>query len=366
MKAVKLAGIRLVNYIQDGINWKDHKSIVLDFWVSFKCRESGYSSSQFDGMYTVEELPTEVQGIYEEWFKNFDFQTEQDTDWLEFVNGTLNIFYHTKDPMEMKEGTWYVDLMQSEIKAREIVEEQLYHGNPNINAFWKIETNSKSEEVGGRRNGYIFSQPLDKITPDETRNHYWAVAYQCPETVKLTYIDKDEQKSKCINWAANCTHMTLLQIAGDGRFIIVPIFVKGKVWKGDRTIPSGNVMTKPLTGSGLLSYIQENFYNMYGIWDEVDEEVKEGRESSNQRKNAVNTMNDEEVKLSEVIDNVDNFIEDGNVSPQRRDQNKQIRQAVRDKNKLREREIKKKIRGLEKEKRKAGERTSKKLNALNI
>ena len=366
MKAVKLAGIRLINYINDSINWKDHKDIVLDFWVSFKCSESSYSSSQFDGMYTVESLPTEVQKIYENWFKDFDFQTEEDKDWLEFVNGTLNIFYHTKDPTEMKEATWYIDLMQSEIKAREIVEEQLYHGNPNINAFWKIETNSKPEEVGGRRNGYIFSQPLEKISANDTKGHYWAVVYQCPETVKLTYMDKDEPKSKCINWAANCKHMTLIQITSDGRFVLVPVFIKGKVWKGDRMVPSGEVIQNPLMAVGLLSYIKENFYNMYGIWDEVDEEVKDTRESSNQRKNAVNTMNDEEIKLSEVIDDTELFIDEGNVSPKRRDENKRIRQAVRDKNKLREREIKKKIRALEKEKRNAGERTSKKLNALNI
>jgi hypothetical protein len=147
MKAVKLAGIRLVNYIIDGINWKDHRDIVLDFWVSYKCREFGYVPKQFFNMFTVEELPTEAQGQYEQWFNGYNFQSTDDKDWIDFVNGTLNVFYHTKDPIMLGEDEWYVDLMKSEIEAREIAEAQLYHGNPNINSFWKLDTNSKPEEV---------------------------------------------------------------------------------------------------------------------------------------------------------------------------------------------------------------------------
>lgn len=364
MKAVKLAGIRLVNYIMDGINWKDHKDIVLDFWVAFKCRTAGYVPKQFDNMFTVEELPTEAQKVYEDWFSKFNFQSTDDKDWIEFVNGTLNIFYHTSDPEELEEGEWFVELMKSEVKAREITENQLYHGNPNVNSFWKIDTNSKPEEVGGRRNGYLFTQPLNKITPADSRGYFWAVAFQAPETVKLSYMDGNNKKSKCINWAANCKHMTLLQIASDGKFIIHPVFVKGKAWKGDRNVPNGDIIKTPLSGSALTKYIHQNFYELYGIWDEIDDEIKETKEAQNQRKNAVNTMNDEEVKLSKVIPDVDIFIDDGNVSPERRARNKMIRQAIRDKNKLREREINKKIRELKKEKTKTNIRNSDKYNAL--
>jgi len=364
MKAVKLAGIRLVNYIIDGINWKDHKDIVLDFWVSYKCREFGYVPKQFFNMFTVEELPTVAQGQYEQWFNGYNFQSTDDKDWIDFVNGTLNVFYHTKDPIMLGDDEWYVDLMKSEIEAREIAETQLYHGNPNINSFWKLDTNSKPEEVGGRRNGYLFTQPLNKITPMETRDHYWAVAFQCPETVKLSYDDEGTTKSKCINWAANCTHMTLLRIASDGRFIIEPVFVEGKAWKGDRYVPHGEIIKTPLTGDALTKYINQNFHQLYGIWDEIDAEIKTTREAVNQRKNAVNTFNDEEVKISKIIDDVKDFIEDGNVSEYRRQRNKMVRQAIRDKNKLREREIKKKIRELEKQKNKQNTRKSDKLNAF--
>jgi hypothetical protein len=364
MKAVKLAGIRLVNYIMDGINWKDHKDIVLDFWVAFKCRESGYVSKQFDSMFTVEELPVEAQNAYETWFNSFNFQTTEDKDWIEFVNGTLNIFYHTSDPMMVDEDEWYVDLMKSEVEAREIAETQLYHGNPNINSFWKLDTNSKPEEVGGRRNGYLFTQPLEKIMPQDTRTYFWGVVFQCPDTIKLFYDDAGTRRSKCINWAANCKHMTLVRIASDGRFIIDPVFVEGKAWKGDRYVPNGDVIKTPLTGGALVKYIKQNFQMMYGIWDEIDEEIKSDRENTNQRKNAINTFNDEEVKVSKVIDNVPEFIENGNVSEFRRDRNKQIRQAIRDKNKLRDREIKKKIRELEKQKTKENTRKGDKLNAF--
>lgn len=362
MKAVKIAGIRLVNYITDGINWKDHRDIVLDFWISFKCREYGYVPTQFTNMFIVDELPTEAQKLYEEWFNEYNFQTTEDKDWIEFVNGTLNVFYHTSDPMILSDDEWYVDLMKSEIEAREIAETQLYHGNPNINSFWKLDTNSKPEEVGGRRNGYLFTQPLNKITPPDTRGFYWAIAFQCKETVQLSYDDNGVKKSKCINWAANCTHMTLLRIASDGRFIIEPVFVEGKAWKGDRTIPNGEIITTPLTGDALSKYIRQNFKQMYGIWDEIDAEIKEDREAINQRKNAVNTFNDEEVKISKILDDVKEFVDEGNVSDFRRNRNKMVRQAIRDKNKLREREIKKKIRELEKQKNKESVRKSDKIN----
>ena len=92
MKSVKIAGIRLVNYINDSINWKDHKDIVLDFWISNKCKDYGYNSLQFKGMGYADDLPIKALEHYEEWFGGYDFQNE-DKDWLEFVEGTLNIFY---------------------------------------------------------------------------------------------------------------------------------------------------------------------------------------------------------------------------------------------------------------------------------
>lgn len=364
MKAVKLAGIRLVNYINDGINWKDHKDIILDFWIAFKCKESGYYPNNFKNMFTVEELPVEAQQAYETWFKSYNFLSEDDKNWIEFVDGTLNIFYHTKNPTIMDDNVWYVELMKSEVKAREICETQVYHGNPNINAFWKIETNSKPEEVGGRRNGYMFTRELTDISPNDTKGYYWAVAFQCPETVKLYYNDKEGLKSKCINWAANASHMTLLKITSGGRFLIEQIFVEGKAWRRDRYIPQSDVPRNPMTGGALNKYIIQNYYDMYGVWDEIDEEIKAEKESSNQRKNAINTFNDEEVKVGEVIDNVEKFITDGNVPANRRERNKQIRQAIREKNKIREREIRKKIREIEKSKRKQRKIDGKKFSAF--
>lgn len=365
MKARKIAGIRLVNYIHDNINWKDHKDIVLDFWVTFKCREFGYYPKQFADMFIVDELPVEAQSDYESWFNDYDFQTEEDKDWIDFVNGTLNIFYHTEDPKEMEEEIWYIDLMQSEVKAREIAEEQVYHGNPNLNNFWRIDTNSKPEEVGGRRNGYLFTTELSEVDPSDTKGFYWAIAFQCPETVKLYFRDGEKKKSKCINWAANCKHMTLLKVTGDGRFRVEQVFVEGKAWRSDRYIPQTNVPNTPLSGRALSKHFHHHFHDMYGVWDEIDEETKKENEASNQRKNAVNTFSDEEVKVSKVLDkSVDEFIVDGNVSHERRERNKKIRQAIRDKNKLREREVKKKMRELEKAKVKQDGRDHDKLNGF--
>ncbi|MBR6663219.1 MAG: hypothetical protein IKL33_00165, partial [Alphaproteobacteria bacterium] len=98
MKARKIAGIRLVNYIEDGITWKSHKDVILDFWITKKCQEAGYSPFQFRNMFRVVQLPTAAQQKYEEWFNHYDFQNDTDKDWLDFVNGTLNLFYHTSEP----------------------------------------------------------------------------------------------------------------------------------------------------------------------------------------------------------------------------------------------------------------------------
>lgn len=365
MKSVKIAGIRLINYLEDNVNWKDHKDIVLDFWIEHKCREHGYAPRMFKNMYYVEELPVNAQDDYEGWFNKFDFQTIDDNDWIKFVDGTLNIFYHTKNPTLLPEDTWYCLLMKSETHAREICETQIFHGNPNINSFWNLDTNTKAEEVGGRRNGYIFSTELAKLEHRDTRNYYWAVAFQCPpDTIKLFYSADDKTKSKCINWAADCVHMTLLKVTGSGRFMVEQIFIEGKAWRPDRMVPQESLPTSPMSGKALDRHFRKNFHAMYGVWDEIDEEIKTEKEASNQRKNAVNTMNDEEVKLRKIISNIKSFIKDGNVSPARRERNKQMRQSVREKNQLREREIKKKLREIEKEQGKKDRRDRNKLNPL--
>jgi len=101
---------------------------------------------------------------------------------------------------------------------------------------------------------------------------------------------------------------------------------------------------------------------MYGIWDKIDQTEKDLNRDTNARKNAANTMNDEEVKIGKVIRDIDKFIIDGNVSPERREHNKAVRLAIREKNKLREKEIKKKIREMEKEEGKKDRRERNKLN----
>lgn len=364
MKSVKIAGIRLVNFLNDGINWKDHKDIILDFWITYKCRDTGYNPIQFRNMFLVEELPTQAQTDYEGWFGEWNFQDDVDEDWIQFVDGTLNIFYHTSNPTIMDDDIWYVELMQSELQAREIVETQIYHGNPNLNSFWKMDTNTKPEEVGGRRNGYMYSRELKDISPPDTKGFYWAVAYQCIETVKLHFVDGTETKSKCINWAANAEHMTLLKIVESGRFVIERVFVEGKAWRDDRYIPQEDVPNKPMTGSGLNKYITQNYMPMYGVWDEIDEMRKEHKEQINQRKNALNTFSDEEVKVSKVLDDVDKFIVRGNVTNKQRKRNKTLRQSARDKNKVREREIKKKVREMEKDKNKQARKDRQSMNPL--
>lgn len=352
MKAKKVAGIRLINYINAGITWDSHKDIILDFWIMNKCREAGFAPHDFDGMSRVVDLPTLAQKKYAEWFGSYDFQNE-DPQWITFVNGTLNLFYHTSDPKEEDDGEWYIELMQSEMDARSICETQVYHGLPNINTFWKVDTNSKTEEVGGRRNGYMYTVKLKDLSPVDTKNFYWGVVFQCKETVSLGYNDHGESKRKCINWAANAEHMTLVQVNADGRLKIIPVQVEGKAWKADRWVPEGVVNQNPMSPQSLCSYIEANFDKMYGVWDRIDAVVKTARENTTARINALNTFNDEEVKVAKVIGNVDRFIKEGNVSPQRLEYNKEVRKALLKKIRTREKEEKKQLRDIVKaEKRK--------------
>ena len=105
--------------------------------------------------------------------------------------------------------------------------------------------------------------------------------------------------------------MTLLKITGDGRFKVEQVYVEGKVWRSDRNVPHSDIPSQPLSGHALAKHFKEHFHDMYGVWDEIDDQIKEDNESSNQRKNAVNTMSDEEVKISKVLDkSVDEFITD--------------------------------------------------------
>ena len=363
MKSQKIAGIRLINYVIDGINWKDHRDIVLDFWIYNKSKDAGFNPKMFENMFYVNELPTDVQEIYEAWFKEYDFGNEDD-DWIEFVNGTLNIFYHTSDPTIMPDETWFVMLMKSEIKAREICDEQLFHGNPNINTFWKIDTNSKAEEVSGRRNGYLFVNELENISNADTRGFYWGVAFQCPESVKLFYEDGDERKSRCICWAADCKNATLLKITSSGRLQVIPTEVEGKAWRPDKVIPdSKDVTRRAFTGHALVLFIKQNYHNMYGKWEEIETKIKAEREAINQRKNAVNAMNDEEVDIGKLVE-VDDFIIDGNVPEAERKRNQLIRKRIIKRNKLREREVKKKMKDIEKNEGKVNRRARNSLNPL--
>lgn len=360
MKARKIAGIRLINYINEGINWKSHKDVILDFWIMSKCKDFGYTPYQFRNMFRVVEMPIEAQQKYKEWFDKYDFQNETDKEWLAFVNGTLNLFYHTEDPQQEDDEVWYIDMMQSEVEARQIVVDQVYHGSPNLNAFWKIETNSKPEEVGGRRNGYLYVHKLADVKAKETDGYYWGVVFQCPETVSLGYNDGGVKKRRCIAWAANADHMTLVRIGADGRFKIVPVFSEGRGWKSDRWIPEGQISQSPMTAVGLLNYIKEKYHSMYGVWDAIDAKVKNVREQSTARLTALNTLNDEEIKVGKVISDLNKFVREGNVSDERREYNKAVRKNIMKRLRIREKEANKVARDIAKaEHRKEKERHAK-------
>lgn len=364
MKSMKVIGNRLVNLINDGVSWKSHKDIVLDFWVYFKCRESGYSPKQFANIFYVSDLPTEAQEAYEEWFKNFDFNTADDKDWIEFVSRTLNIFYRTSDPTILPPDTWYVVMMQAEEKAKDIAETQIFHGNPNINTFWKIDTNSKAEEVAGRRNGYLFCNELENISNLDTRGFYWAVAFQSPDSVKLYYDDKGDMKSRCICWASDAKSITLLEITNSGRFHVIPVDVKGKSWKPDKTVPSVDLMSgKMFTGKSLAEYMNRHYYELFGKQEEIEDAIRTEKEVINLRKNAANTMNDEEVDIGKLV-NVNDFVVDGNVADEERERNKTIRKRIIERNRMQDRAVKKKMRDTARNQGKVNRRERNKLNPL--
>lgn len=349
LKANKLAGVRLINYWESGINFKDHANILLDFWIKFKSRDYGFVPVSLKNFYYVEDLPNSAKEAFEEWFNTYDFQNTDDKDYLKFVDGTLNFFYHTESPKEMPEETWFVCLFKSEEKAREIAETQIFHGSPNLSSFTRLETNIKSDQVAGRRNGYIFSTELADVKPQDTRGFFWAISFQSRESVKLYYKDGNLDASKIISWAAHCENSTLLQITSDGRFIVKPVTVEGKAGRQTKNVPNDLVPTRSYVGYALEQYFTKNFWLMYGLPTAIDEEIKYIKENTNQRKNAVSTMNDESVKIGKVISNIDKFIEIGNVTKEEREHNKAIRKNIKEKNKFREKEIKKKVREARKE-----------------
>lgn len=367
MKAKKLAGIRLFNYLEDGINWKDHKDVILDFWIKNVSRSMNYNPKSLQGFVTVESLPTAVQKEYEQWFKQYDFQNTKDSKWIEFVNGTLNIFYHTHGYVQDKPHLWYIDMMKSEVKAREIVESQTFHGNPNLNSFMKIETNSKPEEVGGRRNGYIYARKLASIRPADTHGYYWGVIFQCDEVVSIKYDCDGHQEERSICWAANPTHITLVKITADGCFVITPCEVRKKLWMDKRVVPEGNLSTEAMSSARLLQYIQRNFNIMYGVFDSIKEKVDRARINATARKNALITMSDEEVKIGPDIPyggDVMKFIEYGNVSPERLEYNKKKRQSIHQANVDRRKEVNAKMRAIEKAERKKAKQKAGNYNAF--
>lgn len=365
MKSKKLAGIRLFNYLNDGINWKDHKDIILDYWIKNIAPQYNRSPDKLQGFVTVESLPTAVQKEYEDWFKKFDFQTSKDQKWIDFVNGTLNIFYHTKGYRQEPKDIWYIDLMKSEVKARNIVESQVYHGNPNLNSFMKIETNSKPEEVGGRRNGYIYARKLASIRPRDTQGYYWGVIFTCDETVSIKYDSNGHPEERSICWAANPEHITLVKITADGLMVIVPCEVKKKLWMDRRVVPEGMITKTPMNGARLAQYLKKNFNVMYGIFDNIKKRVDEARVNATARKNALCTMSDEEIMVGEVLGmNPEDFVENGHVSPKRLEYNRAVRRSIHHANVKHRQEVNAKMRAIEKEERRKSKEKAAHFNAL--
>ncbi len=81
--------------------------------------------------------------------------------------------------------------------------------------------------------------------------------------------------------------------------------------------------------------------------------MKTARENTTARINALNVMNDEEVKVSKIIGNVEKFIKEGNVPPQRLEYNKEVRKAIMKRIHNREKEAEDEVRAIVKaEKRK--------------
>lgn len=345
MKAAKLIGERLVNYIEDGINWKDHKDIVLDYWINNECKKSGLNPKLFKGIFYVDEMKDKHRDIYETWFKNFNFQSE-DKNWIKFVNGSLNLFYKTQNPEELHAQTWFVFLTNAELNAKEIVESQQFHGNPNINNFWKVTQNGKYEEIAGRDNGYIFSDQLVDLSRKNARHFNGGLLFQSSESVQLEYLDGTKIRKKCINWASHCENITLIKVAPSGKLILVPVVIANE----NRIIPDGKIKITPMDGKQMNNYLNDQYDMLYGDYNRKEEEEKTSESGLNARKNAINTMHDEEVPITKVIDNINDFVNDGNVDDSTRQLNKKKREEINKKKSEKRRSSKRAKRELDKQK----------------
>src|ERR1700675_3758233 len=95
LKSNKLISQRLINYHEDGITWKMHKDKILDFWILFKAKDYGFTPSSLKDFRFVDKLPNSAREAYTEWFKGYNFQNEDDKDWIKWLDFKFNFFYKT-------------------------------------------------------------------------------------------------------------------------------------------------------------------------------------------------------------------------------------------------------------------------------
>ena len=182
--------------------------------------------------------------------------------------------------------------------------------------------------------------------------------------MKLYYDDKGDMKSRCICWASDAKSITLLEITNSGRFHVIPVDVKGKSWKPDKTVPSVDLMSgKMFTGKSLAEYMNRHYYELFGKQEEIEDAIRTEKEVINLRKNAANTMNDEEVDIGKLV-NVNDFVVDGNVADEERERNKTIRKRIIERNRMQDRAVKKKMRDTARNQGKVNRRERNKLNPL--
>ena len=359
MKATKVIGKKLVLYINRGINWRDHRDVILEFWTSGPCRKSGFNPAQFKGVFYASDLQPNELLEYKKWFNEYDFNN-QEKDWLDFMDGVLNIFYKTKALGICPDNTWFIDFVDSDVAVVEICKKQKYFGKPNINALWKMGTTELYRSNANIKNGYMFTQRLSDVETRDIIGKKQAIIFQAPKSVMIEYFDGKEKKRKCVNWAGEAINMTRLKIYPDGRVLIVPIQFDGSIVKMSRMVPDGDkVPTIPMSIGSLRAHIKKHEFDMYGRDNQIDEENREARIEVNKRLNAVTTLSDEDIHLDEApkIDNVKKFIVYGNVSDERREYNRLIRKKRKEINQRVKSETKRRLREMlknEKKKEKRG------------
>lgn len=324
MRAAKMSGERLRTYLEKGIDWKFHKDIVLEYWKRYVAIAEGIPENAIKDIVHANELQPQHFDAFKRWFdtkkKESNFQME-DSNWLNFIDGTLNIFYKTKDPELLDGEQWFIYPTNAEEKAKEWVENQAIRGNPNINTFWKINEYAKPEETSGKRNGFIYSIKLNTADKNELGKYNFGVIYQAEGSVSLKYQNGTKEDTKCISWAGDCTNIMMVKIYPSGRMLIYPVVNTKEL----RTIPEGKVPTDALFGKQLVEYLKSRYQELFGNYESRKEEEKEEKASVNARKSAINTLSDEEVNITSSISNVKKFIEQGNVSDERRELNEQKR-----------------------------------------